>query len=53
MPQHTPRGSVSLEVGVKRKDGKTDQFLVAWQAFDAELNEVVLEVEHLLAGALQ
>ena len=35
------------------KEGKTDALASAWQEFDSELSRLVLEVEHLLAGAMQ
>jgi HPt (histidine-containing phosphotransfer) domain-containing protein len=35
------------------KEGQTDALASAWQEFDMELSRVVLEVEHLLAGAMQ
>jgi hypothetical protein len=35
------------------KEEKSEDLAQAWQAFERELEGVLLEVEHLLAGALQ
>jgi HPt (histidine-containing phosphotransfer) domain-containing protein len=35
------------------KEKKTGEFVQAWQVFEKELSGVLLEVEHLLAGALR
>jgi HPt (histidine-containing phosphotransfer) domain-containing protein len=48
-----PASAAAAGLETLAKEGKTDAFAVVSQAFDTELNRVVLEVEHLLAGALQ
>jgi hypothetical protein len=49
----SPASQAAAHLEMLAKEGKADDFADAWQAFDEELSSVLLEVEHMLAGALQ
>jgi HPt (histidine-containing phosphotransfer) domain-containing protein len=48
-----PASAAAAQLEALAKENKTGELAPAWQAFDKELGSVMLEVEHLLAGALQ
>jgi PAS domain S-box-containing protein len=49
----SPASQAAAHLEMLAKEGKAEDFADAWQAFDEELSSVLLEVEHMLAGALQ
>lgn len=48
-----PASLAAAHLETLAKEEKIEDFAPAWQAFERELGGVLLEVEHLLAGALQ
>jgi HPt (histidine-containing phosphotransfer) domain-containing protein len=49
----TPASLAAAHLEMLAKEEKSEDLAQAWQAFERELEGVLLEVEHLLAGALQ
>jgi len=48
-----PASAATAHLEELAKEARTDELAGAWQAFEKELSGVLLEVGHLLAGALQ
>ena len=48
-----PASAAAARLEESAKEAAPDELAGAWQAFERELGGVLLEVEHLLAGALK
>ena len=48
-----PASAAAAHLEELAKEGKTDELAGAWRAFERELDGVLVEVEHLLAGTLK
>ena len=48
-----PAAAAAARLELLAKEGKSEELATAWQVFDAELSSVLVEVNHLLAGAPQ